>query len=68
MTAEALQTILDLQKKVVEYERFHLDLLFLLHKGKKVGYECTIPEIDHTESEIYNRVKDLVKKGKGKEK
>ena len=34
MTAEALQLILDLQKKVDMYERAFLDLLFVLKQGK----------------------------------
>jgi hypothetical protein len=61
MTADALQIILDLQKQVDEWERFHIDLFFLLFDEKNVGYDCAIPELDYTEREIYKRVKELVK-------
>jgi hypothetical protein len=61
MTAEALQKILDLQRKVDIYERLHLDLLFLL-KNKGNG-KAFIPKIeDETANWVYSEVKKLIKR------
>jgi hypothetical protein len=75
MTAEALQTILDLQKKVDEYERFHLDLVLLLvpNRRKQIKELAFIPRLDHTEDYIYSEVKKMIEnennetKGNGNE-
>jgi hypothetical protein len=59
MTAEALQLILDLQKKVEVYERFHIDLLFLL-KNEGNG-KIFMPKIeDKTASWVYSEVQKLI--------
>jgi hypothetical protein len=62
MTSEALQKILELQKKVDEYERFHLDLMFLLdvNRRKQIKEIAHIPKLDDTEDYIYSEVKKLI--------
>jgi len=58
MTAEALQLILDLQKKVEKYERFHFDLIFML--GKKNTKIVVPPLEDDLLSIIYQDTKKLI--------
>jgi hypothetical protein len=59
MTAEALQKILDLQKKAEIYERFHLDLLFLLRR--KATGKVFIPKIeDEVASFVYSEVEKII--------